>query len=173
MILDVIFRNLKDAWSPIIALDFEFVSAEINPQFAQVSDESDLVIVSRFETETATKNVGFIDIVHPYASLKPVRELLRSRVQTGDGNEESDRQWHDELEDAVGEACLEANVSLGQINSTFKAVESMKPGDIFYFKKPELARLSINDVPAFDVQIGALGTQTAVQIERAVIPGMQ
>jgi flagellar motor switch protein FliM len=171
MILDVIFRNLKDAWSPIIALDFEFVSAEINPQFAQVSDESDLVIVSRFETETATKNVGFIDIVHPYASLKPVRELLRSRVQTGDGNEESDRQWHDELEDAVGEACLEANVSLGQINSTFKAVESMKPGDIFYFKKPELASFQPNGIPAFEVHVGTLGGQTAVQIERAVSPG--
>jgi flagellar motor switch protein FliM len=171
MILDVIFRNLKEAWAPLMALDFEFVSAEINPQFAQISDENDLVIVSRFETETATKNIGFIDIVHPYASLKPVRELLRSRVQTGDGNEESDRQWRDELEAAVGGSCLEANVILGQINSTFKAVESMKVGDIFYFKKPELASFQPNGIPAFDVHVGTLGGQTAVQIERAVAPG--
>jgi len=173
MILDVIFRNLKEAWSPIIALDFEFVSAEINPQFAQISDESDLVIVSRFETETATKNIGFIDVVHPYASLKPVRELLRSRVQTGDGNEESDRQWRDDLEAAVGGACLEANVSLGNISSTFKAVESMKVGDIFYFKKPDLASFQPNGIPAFDVHVGTLGGQTAIQIERAVAPGRQ
>ena len=38
MILDVTFRNLKEAWSPLMPVDFEFVSSEINPQFAQIAD---------------------------------------------------------------------------------------------------------------------------------------
>ena len=171
MILDVTFRNLKEAWGPVMPLDFEFVSSEINPQFAQIADENDLVILSRFETETATQNLGFIDIVHPYASLKPVRDLLRSRVQTGDGNEDSDRQWRENLEESVGDACLEATVVLGQISATLKVVESMQTGDILYFKKPELASLQPNGIPAFEVHVGTLGAQTAVQIERAVGPG--
>ncbi|MEI7513863.1 MAG: flagellar motor switch protein FliM [Betaproteobacteria bacterium] len=171
MILDVTFRNLKEAWGPVMPLDFEFVSSEINPQFAQIADENDLVILSRFETETATQNLGFIDIVHPYASLKPVRDLLRSRVQTGDGNEDSDRQWRENLEESVGDACLEATVVLGQISATLKVVESMQTGDILYFKKPELASLQPNGIPAFEVHVGTLGAQTAVQIERAVAPG--
>ena len=171
MILDVTFRNLKEAWGPVMPLDFEFVSSEINPQFAQIADENDLVILSRFETETATQNLGFIDIVHPYASLKPVRDLLRSRVQTGDGNEDSDRQWRENLEESVGDACLEATVVLGQISATLKVVESKQTGDILYFKKPELASLQPNGIPAFEVHVGTLGAQTAVQIERAVAPG--
>jgi len=171
MILDVTFRNLKEAWGPVMPLDFEFVSSEINPQFAQIADENDLVILSRFETETATQNLGFVDIVHPYASLKPVRDLLRSRVQTGDGNEDSDRQWRENLEESVGDACLEATVVLGQISATLKVVESMQTGDILYFKKPELASLQPNGIPAFEVHVGTLGAQTAVQIERAVGPG--
>jgi len=171
MILDVTFRNLKEAWGPVMPLDFEFVSSEINPQFAQIADENDLVILSRFETETATQNLGFVDIVHPYASLKPVRDLLRSRVQTGDGNEDSDRQWRENLEESVGDACLEATVVLGQISATLKVVESMQTGDILYFKKPELASLQPNGIPAFEVHVGTLGAQTAVQIERAVAPG--
>jgi flagellar motor switch protein FliM len=120
MILDVTFRNLKEAWSPLMAVDFEFVSSEINPQFAQIADENDLVILSRFETETATQNIGFFDIVHPYTSLKPVRELLSSRVQSGDGNEESDRQWRGELEEAVGGACMQARGS-SQLWGSFTA----------------------------------------------------
>jgi len=171
MILDVTFRNLREAWAPVMPLEFEFVSSEINPQFAQIADENDLVILSRFETETATQNLGFIDIVHPYASLKPVRDLLRSRVQTGDGNEDSDRQWRENLEESVGDACLEATVVLGQISATLKVVESMQTGDILYFKKPELASLQPNGIPAFEVHVGTLGAQTAVQIERAVAPG--
>jgi flagellar motor switch protein FliM len=49
----------------------------------------------------------------------------------------------------------------------------MKEGDVLFFKKPELARLLVNGLPAFDVQVGTIGAQTAVQIERACIPGMQ
>ncbi len=173
MILDVFFRSLKEAWSPLMEIDFELVSSEINPQFAQIADESDLVIMTRFEIETGLQTKGFIDLVYPYASLKPVRDLLRSRVQTGDGNEESDNQWRNDLNYAVDSADLEVRVLLGSFEGNFKTIENMQAGDVLYFKKPELARLLINDVPAFDVQVGAIGTQTAVQIDRAVIPGMQ
>jgi flagellar motor switch protein FliM len=173
MILDVFFRSLKEAWAPLMEIDFELVSSEINPQFAQIADENDLVILTRFESESGPTTHGFIDLVYPYSSLKPVRDLLRSRVQTGDGNEESDNQWRDDLGSAVDSADLEMRVLLSSFESNLKAIENLQPGDVLYFKKPELARLSINDVPAFDVQVGALGTQTAVQIERAVIPGMQ
>jgi len=170
MILDVTFKDIQEAWGPLMQVNLEFVSAEINPQFAQISDENDLVIVSRFETETATKNTGFIDLVHPYASLKPVRELLRSRVQSGDGNEDSDRQWRDEFEDAVNDSCLQANVVLGTIKSTIKDIESMQTGDILYFKKPEFACLQAAGIPAFNVHVGTLGAQTAVQIAHAINP---
>jgi flagellar motor switch protein FliM len=173
MILDVFFRSLKEAWSPLVEIDFELVSSEINPQFAQIADENDLVILTRFETESGPLTKGFIDLVYPYSSLKPVRDLLRSRVQTGDGNEESDNQWRDDLGNAVDSADLEMRVLLGSFEGSFKTIENMQAGDVLYFKKPDLARLLINDVPAFDVQVGALGTQTAVQIDRAVIPGMQ
>ena len=173
MILDVFFRSLKEAWSPLMDIEFELVSSEINPQFAQIADENDLVILTRFESESGPKAHGFVDLVYPYSSLKPVRDLLRSRVQTGDGNEESDNQWREDLESAVDSADLEMRVLLSSFESNLSTIENLQPGDVLYFKKPELARLSINDVPAFDVQIGALGTQTAVQIERAVIPGMQ
>jgi flagellar motor switch protein FliM len=172
MMLDVFFRSLKDAWSPVMDLDFELVSSEINPQFAQIADENDLVIMTRFEIEAGPNTQGFIDLVYPYATLKPVRDLLRSRVQTGDGNEESDNQWRMELGDAVNSASLESRVLLAEIQGTLGMVEALQSGDVLFFKKPELARMLINEVPAFDVKVGQLGTQSAVQIEHAVIPGM-
>lgn len=173
MILEVFFRSLKDAWSAVMPVDFELVSSEINPQFAQIADENDLVILTRFEAEGNLDAQGFIDLVYPYASLKPIRELLRSRVQSGDGNDESDKQWREELEEAVDSASLEARVLLGSVESSFGEIEAMKEGDVLFFKKPELARLLVNGLPAFDVQVGSIGAQTAVQIERACIPGMQ
>ena len=173
MILEVFFKSLKEAWGAVLPVEFELVSSEINPQFAQIADENDLVILTRFEADGNMNSQGFIDLVYPYASLKPIRELLRSRVQSGDGNDESDKQWRIELEDAVDSASLEARVLLGSVESSFGEIETMKEGDVLFFKKPELARLLVNGLPAFDVQVGTIGAQTAVQIERACIPGMQ
>ena len=173
MILEVFFKSLTEAWAAVLPVEFELVSSEINPQFAQIADENDLVILTRFEAEGNLNSQGFIDLVYPYASLKPIRELLRSRVQSGDGNDESDKQWREELEEAVDSASLEARVLLGSVESSIGEIEAMKEGDVLFFKKPELARLLVNGLPAFDVQVGTIGAQTAVQVERACIPGMQ
>ncbi len=145
MILDVFMRSLKDAWSPIYDIDFEHVSSEINPQFAQIADENDLVILSRFDAEPTAQGKGFIDLVYPYAALKPIRDLLRSRVQSGDGNEESDKQWRSDLETAVHDSSVEMQFLLGHINMALSQLESMKEGDVMYFKKPDMARVYISD----------------------------
>jgi len=173
MILEVFFKSLKEAWSQILPLEFELVSSEINPQFAQIADENDLVILTRFEAEGQLNSQGFIDLVYPYSSLKPIRELLRSRVQSGDGNEESDKQWHDELEEAVESTSLETRILLGHIETSYGEIEAMREGDVLFFKKPDLARMLVNGLPAFDVQVGVLGAQVAVQIERAYNPSLQ
>jgi flagellar motor switch protein FliM len=173
MILDVFFKSLKEAWSPVMELDFDLISQEINPQFAQIADENDLVILTRFDSEGNNDAAGFIDLVYPYASLKPARELLRNRVQTGDGNEDSEKQWHIDLSTAVDNASLEMRVLMGSIESSFGQIEEMQTGDVLFFKKPDSAKLLINGIAAFEAQVGTMGTQTAVLIERPIIPDLQ
>ncbi len=172
MILDVFMLSLKDAWSPIYDIDFEHVSSEINPQFAQIADENDLVILSRFDAEPTAQGKGFIDLVYPYAALKPIRDLLRSRVQSGDGNEESDKQWRSDLETAVHDSSVEMQFLLGHINMALSQLESMKEGDVMYFKKPDMARVYISDLPSFDVEIGSVGSNIAAKIIAPVNPNL-
>jgi flagellar motor switch protein FliM len=170
IILQVFFRSFKEAWGPVTAIDFEHVSSEINPQFAQIADENDLVVLSRFESEATAQGKGFIDMVIPYVALKPVRDLLRSRVQTGDGNEASDKVWHAQLEDAVRDAELEVQVLLGKLSVSLQQLQNMQPGDVLPFKKSESARALIEDMPVYDVEIGAMGSQVAVKIVQAISP---
>ena len=106
LIIEVFFRSLKEAWAPLLQVDLEHIGSEINPQFAQIADENDLVIMTRFETESVGGIKGFVDLVYPYASLKPLRDLLRNRVQA-DGSEESDLQWRQDLTKAVGDSQAE------------------------------------------------------------------
>ena len=170
IILQVFFRSFKEAWAPITSVDFEHVSSEINPQFAQIADENDLVVISRFESEVTAQGSGFIDMVIPYVALKPVRDLLRSRVQTGDGDEESDKVWRQQLIEATHDAELELHILLGKLQISLAQLQTMQPGDVLPFKKPEHARATIRDIPVFDVEIGAMGSQVAIKLVDSVGP---
>ena len=169
IILEVFFRSLKEAWAPLLGVDFEHVGSEINPQFAQIADENDLVIMSRFETESVGGNKGFVDLVYPYASLKPLRDLLRNRVQA-DGSEESDLKWRNDLTKAVGDSMVELQVLLGQVVDDYQRIETLKEGDLLFFKKPELATVYIGGLPAFDCQVGMAGPNVAIRIEKSLSP---
>jgi len=170
IILQVFFRSFKEAWAPITPVDFEHVSSEINPQFAQIADESDLVVISRFESEVTTQGSGFVDMVIPYVALKPVRDLLRSRVQTGDGNEESDKAWRSQLAAAVDDASLDLRVVLGKANLSLQQLQTFKEGEILYFKKFDLARIVIEETPAFEVEVGSQAGQLAAKVVHSIQP---
>ena len=172
IILRQFFKSLKEAWAPLLPLEFEQVSSEINPHFAQIADENDLVIVNHFDADCGEVK-GFIDLVYPYSSLKPIRELLRARVQAVDGNDESDRQWSRTLEDAVGDARLEIQVLLGNIDLTVGQLNSMKEGDTLFFKKEKYARVIINEIPSFEAVVGSAGPNMAIQIQSVVEPAAQ
>jgi flagellar motor switch protein FliM len=170
IILQVFFRSLKEAWSPLTHVDLEHISSEINPQFAQIVDENDLVILCRFESEATSQGSGFLDMVIPYVALKPVRDLLRNRVQTGDGNEDSDKIWRAQLSHAVHDAELEMQVLLGKLNLSLQELKSMQIGDVLPFKKADFARVMVQDMPVYDVEVGSMGGQVAIKIVNAVSP---
>jgi flagellar motor switch protein FliM len=170
IMLDVLFGSLKEAWAPILAINCEHISSEINPQFAQIADENDLVVVSRFVADLGRDVSGNIDLVYPYNALKPIRDLLRSRVQTGDGDDVSDQEWSAELQSAAVDAELEVSVELAQIETTLSKFEALTEGDIIYFNKGEHARMYVNSVPVFDADIGANGSQMAARIIKPLAP---
>lgn len=166
IMLNIIFASLKEAWSPILQLDFTETAAEINPQFAQIADENDLVIVSRFVLSMdANASEGTISIVTPFISLKPIRDLLRSRIQSSEENDAKDTQWREELADASGHAKLRLLVNLGQIFSSLGELQAMEVGDILFFKKPEFATGEIEGAKIFTAEVGNIGNNVAVKIK--------
>ncbi len=169
IMLNIIFASLKEAWSPILQLDFTETAAEINPQFAQIADENDLVIVSRFVLSMdSNASEGTISIVTPFISLKPIRDLLRSRIQSSEENDAKDTQWREELADASGHAKLRLLVNLGQIYSSLGELQTMQAGDILFFKKPEYATGEIEGAKIFTAEVGNIGNNVAVKIKEFV-----
>ena len=43
MLLELAFKDLREAWSPIMQINFEYMNSEVNPQFANIVSPSDLL----------------------------------------------------------------------------------------------------------------------------------
>ena len=91
-------------------------------------------------------------------------------MQTGDGNEESDRLWLENMELASGDAQLQAKVELAKVKIPVRDFEDLEEGQVIFFKKPDYARLIVNDVPIFESSVGTHGTQVAIKIENPIKP---
>ena len=154
IMLEVIFASIHEAWSPIMEINCEHIGSEINPAFVQIVDENDLVIVCHLEVELSGKERGAVDIVYPFATLKPIRDVLRGRVQDSEDPSVDHDVWARELAGAASDAELEHRVILGEIDLTLGDFNNMQPGDILDLKKYDTARVLVDDIPLFDADLG-------------------
>jgi len=168
IMMEVVFASLKEAWSPIIPITCEYVSAEINPQFVQIADENDLVVVCHLDVELDGEKKGRIDIIYPFSALKPLRDKLRGRAQETNDSEKEDHVWSEGLENAASHVELEAVVQLGQVTLPLNRFQSMQPGDILWFRKHEYAHVIIEDNPVMLADVGVCNGQAAIQIHGSI-----
>jgi flagellar motor switch protein FliM len=46
----------------------------------------------------------------------------------------------------------------------------LRPGEVFYLRKPDSVRVMIGDIPVFEAQVGRTGAAKAVRVERSISP---
>ncbi|MAA55476.1 MAG: flagellar motor switch protein FliM [Porticoccaceae bacterium] len=169
IMINVLFGSLQEAWAPVMPIKCEHVSSEINPAFAQIADGNDLVVVSRFTAELSHDNTGNIDLVYPYNSLKPLREALGSRVQTGDDYSD-DTAWRNELDAAAADAEVPIRVVLAETELSLREFKAMQEGDVLYLKMEEYARMMVDEIPVLAADIGSSGPNMAAKVVKAIEP---
>jgi flagellar motor switch protein FliM len=70
----------------------------------------------------------------------------------------------------VHDAELGMHIHLGKLSVSLQQLQTMQPGDILPFKKSDFARVMIQDMPVYDVEVGAMGGQVAIKIVNAISP---
>ena len=73
--LDIILSDLSTAFDPVTSVNFTYDRMETNPRFATISRLSNAVIVARLRVDMEDRG-GKIDLMLPYATLEPIRDLL-------------------------------------------------------------------------------------------------
>ena len=71
----VMLGDLSAAFEPLSPVTFRFDRLETNPRFATISRPSNAAIVTRLRIDMEDRG-GRLELLLPYATLEPVRELL-------------------------------------------------------------------------------------------------
>jgi flagellar motor switch protein FliM len=164
LLMNIILGSLKEAWAPILHVDFQRISTEVNPAFAQIADDTDSMLVSHFDFILGDNEEGFIQIIQPFSLLKPIRDLLRSRIVTTDDENEQTMKWTRDLHDACEDISLEMSVEIAEFKLTFGELESLEVNQILPVELFEQAGIRIQDSSAFLGVVGELDGKAAVEL---------
>ena len=172
MILDLAFKDLVEAWNPVLQVNFEYVSMEVNPQFANIVSPTEVVVVSSFHVELDGGG-GTFYVVMPYSMLEPIRDILDAGVQS-DRSDKDDR-WTIALREEVKCAEVTLNCELTDAQLTLQDILNLQEGDIIPIEYPEKITVVAEDVPVFrgtyGVHKGSKAIKVTEMVERPKISG--
>jgi flagellar motor switch protein FliM len=162
MLLELIFKDMKEAWAPVMPIDFEYLGSEVNPQFANIVSPAEVVVISTIHIELEGGG-GDLHITLPYSMIEPIRELLDAGIQ-GDRSDDSDDRWRTALQSEILDAEIEMHSTLVEKTLSLSDLLQLKAGDVIPIELPETVTVVIDDIPVFRAKVGISKGNYAVQI---------
>lgn len=161
MLLKLIFGDYKEAWGPVMDVEFDYLDSEVNPAMANIVSPTEVVVVSSFHIELDGGG-GDVHITMPYSMLEPIRELLDAGVQ-GDKSD-TDMRWGKALREEIMEINVDLRAKLLDVDLTLRDLMNMKAGDIIPVDMPENLLVYVEDLPSFRAQLGQANENLALKI---------
>ena len=166
--IHVMLSDLSAAFEPLSPVTFRFERLETNPRFATISRPSNAAIVIRLRIDMEDRG-GRLELLLPYATLEPVRELL---LQMFLGEKFGrDSIWETHLAEELWLTDVTLNALLDK--------QFMRLGDVFALKvgsqimlsvtPDSLVNLRCGDVTMCTGRMGRRGANIAVRVEERIM----
>lgn len=163
--VNVVLDDMEAAFEPLSKVDFNYDRIETNPRFATIARPANAAIVARLRVDMEDRG-GRLELLLPYATLEPVREILLQMFMGEKFGRDSIWENHLATElwstDVAIEAVLEEQVmSLGQ-------VMNLKVGStILLNATPDsVVELRCGGVPMVAGRMGRVGQNIAVRVDQ-------
>jgi flagellar motor switch protein FliM len=162
-LIGVVLKDLGDAFRPVTLVDFRFERLEVNPRFAAISRLSNACVLTRLRVDMEDRG-GRLDLLLPYATLEPVRELLLQQFMGEKFGRDS--IWETHLAEQLRHTEVALDVVLDQQVMPLSSVIDLKPGDRIVLNAPPGApvRLQCGPVQLFVGEYGRRENKPAVRI---------
>ncbi|SCC91044.1 flagellar motor switching and energizing component [Thiomonas sp. X19] len=165
--LDMVFKEYKIAWNPVLPLEIEVTRSEVNPQFVNIATPTEVVIVSTFDVEIEGGG-GSLHICIPYSMIEPIRDQMTTGMTT-DRNE-VDHRWMQALQSEMREAEVEMRVELLQRSILVRELLQMRVGDVLPVDMPETVVARVDGIPVLAGEFGQHDDHMALKVRQRLMP---
>jgi flagellar motor switch protein FliM len=167
-LINVVLNDLTATFDVISPVTFRFERLETNPRFAAIARPANAAILARLRVDMEDRG-GRLELMLPYATLEPVRELLLQMFMGEKFGRDS--IWETHLSGELWQTEVNINAVLDEVQVSLNDVLNWKPGSRLDLEvtPDSLVELRCGDVQLFRGQMGRKGQHIAVKIQDRLI----
>ena len=163
-IIQLILSDLSTAFDPITSVSFAYDRMETNPRFATITRMSNAVIVAHLRIDMEDRG-GRLDLMIPYATLEPIRELLLQMFMGERFGRDS--VWENHLMSQLWETNVSVSAVIKEKKVNLSDVSAWQKGSFLPLDiaPTEPIKIFCGDVPLFEGVMGRHDDHVVVKIE--------
>ena len=127
-----VVEDLEATWEPVVRAEISDIELETNPEFMQITADSEIVILLAFEVNS-TNASGLVSLAYPFFTLSPILPRLGQQTYV-----RQSRLPREELRrlnrSALGPVQAPVVVEMGRTKLPLAEVESVQVGDVICMK---------------------------------------
>jgi flagellar motor switch protein FliM len=167
-LIQVVLADLSASFDPLCPVTFKFERLEVNPRFATISRPSNAVVLARLRVDMEDRG-GRMELLLPYATLEPVRELLLQQFMGEKFGRDS--IWETHLAEELWATDVDLDVVLDEQVMSLADVMALQPGSqiVLGATPGSTVKLRCGAVTLFEGRIGRRKNRVAVRIDHEVV----
>lgn len=163
-LIQVVLADLSASFDPLCPVTFRFERLEVNPRFATISRLSNAAVLARLRIDMEDRG-GRLELMLPYATLEPVRELLLQQFMGEKFGRDS--IWETHLAEELWSTDVDLDVVLDEQVMRLSDVLALKPGSRILLNALPHAQVSLRcgNTVLFEGKVGRRKNRLAVRID--------
>ncbi|TXH38046.1 MAG: flagellar motor switch protein FliM [Rhodospirillaceae bacterium] len=163
-LINVVLNDLTSTFDPLSPVTFRFERLETNPRFAAIARPANAAVLARLRVDMEDRG-GRMELLLPYATLEPVRELLLQMFMGEKFGRDS--IWETHLSGELWQTDVQISAVLDEFSASLGDVLDWKPGTKLELEctPQSMVELRCGEVQLFKGHMGRRGGHIAVKIQ--------
>lgn len=165
----VTLGDLSSAFDPLSPVSFSLDRMETNPRFATITQSGNACVLARLRVDMGDRG-GRVEILIPYATLEPIRELLLQMFMGEKFGRDS--IWENHLTQELYKTEIQLQAVLGEMTVPLDDMLNWRVGTqvIFNTQVDDELELRCGHFPMFKGPVGQRQGYISVRIEKYISP---
>lgn len=165
----VTLGDLSSAFDPLSPVSFSLDRMETNPRFATITQSGNACVLARLRVDMGDRG-GRVEILIPYATLEPIRELLLQMFMGEKFGRDS--IWENHLTQELYKTEIQLQAVLGEMTVPLDDMLNWRVGTqvVFNTQVQDELELRCGHFPMFKGPVGQRQGYISVRIEKYISP---